>query len=488
MRKALFWILVAFLAVLPAAAQDANVKITWPPSVYAVKGAVQVQGTVNPPDLQTYYLEVAAYGVDQPNWTPVSLPSNKPVTNGVIGQWTTNLVPDGVYQLRLHVLLKSGQSEFDVVGPIRIANALQAPAGGTVTAAQSAPTQAPQATLAATAAPTQVAAEPTLVPRPNPVNQLPVPVGGQVTYFKDPTIADMKTAGMTWVKWQISFDENDTNLINVARDRINWSHAAGFNVLLSITGQPGQLADKGADYYPIYAQYVGQVAALHPDAIEVWNEMNLDREWPSGSISARSYVAMLQQAYQAIKAADPQVMVITGAPAPTGFYGGCSGAGCDDDAFYANMATDGAAQYADCIGVHYNEGILPPKQTGGDPRDNYPTRYFTLMMNRAANPFRGSDIPLCFTELGYLTPEGYGPLPAGFAWAGNTTIAEQAQWLHDAVQIASTYQQKKVAMIIVFNVDFDRYDQDDPQAGYAIIRKDSTCPACQSLATLMGQG
>src|SRR5262249_20056845 len=149
-------------------------------------------------------------------------------------------------QLHLHVLLKSGQSVFDVVGPIRIANNLQAPAGGTT--AQVVPTQAPQATIAATTAePTQVAAEPTIVPRPNPVNQLPVPVGGQVTYFKDQGIADMKTAGMTWVKWQISFDMNDTNMVNIARDRINWSHAAGFNVLLSITGQQSQLADKGAD-------------------------------------------------------------------------------------------------------------------------------------------------------------------------------------------------------------------------------------------------
>jgi hypothetical protein len=293
---------------------------------------------------------------------------------------------------------------------------------------------------------------------------------------------------MTWVKWQISFSLSDPNLINVARDRINWSHTAGFNVLLSITGQVGELADQGDAYYPQYAAFLGQVATLQPDAIEVWNEMNLDREWPSGRISARSYVEMLKQAYEAIKAADSQVMVIIGAPSPTGFFGGCSSVGCDDDAYYANLATDGAAQYADCIGIHYNEGILPPQQTGGDPRDTYPTRYFKLMANRAANAFRGTSLPLCFTELGYLTPEGYGPLPGNFAWASGTSVAEQALWLHDAIELAAQYTLKPIALIIIFNVDFDRYDQEDPQAGYAIIRADGSCPACDSIGSLRGEG
>ena len=35
------------------------------------------------------------------------------------------------------------------------------------------------------------------------------------------------------------------------------------------------------------------------------------------------------------------------------------------------MASAGAGQYADCIGVHYNEGIVSPRQSSGDPRDSY---------------------------------------------------------------------------------------------------------------------
>lgn len=478
MRRIITALIFTLVAVIPVLGQDAGVSIAWPPPVYVLKGAVDVRGTVNPADLQAYFLEVGVYGVAEPTWTPVSLPTTTPVIDGVIAQWLTTLVPDGVYQLRLHVLLRSGQAIFAEVGPLRVANSLQTPSGETIPEVQQPAAQ-----------PTSVIAiEPTLVPRPNPVNELPVPLGGQVSYFNDKGIAAMNQAGMTWVKWQVPFVLDDTSLVNVARDRVNWSHEAGFKVLLSITGEVSELAAQGEAYYPHYAAFLGQVAGMGVDAIEVWNEMNIDREWPAGQISARSYVEMLKQAYEAIKAVDSSIMVITGAPAPTGFFGGCSGNGCDDDGYYINMANAGAAQYADCIGIHYNEGILPPEQQGGDPRDNYPTRYFKLMANRAANPFRGTDIPLCFTELGYLSPEGYGPLPGNFAWASGTSVAEQAEWLRDAVQLASEYTLKPIAMIVVFNVDFDRYDQEDPQAGYAIIRADGSCPACEALGSLKGQG
>jgi hypothetical protein len=181
-------------------------------------------------------------------------------------------------------------------------------------------------------------------------------------------------------------------------------------------------------------------------------------------------------------------MVITGAPAPTGAEGAF---GPDrvwnDDRYYLGMANAGAANFADCLGVHYNEGIIPPGQQGGDPRQpDYPTRYFPLMIQRAAFPFRQFDIPLCFSELGYLSPQGYGPLPQGFAWAANVTVQQQANWLRDAIRIAAQTPTAEVALIIVWNIDFDVYTQDDPQGGYAIIRPDGTCPACDTIASLRG--
>lgn len=464
------------LAAGSAAAQDSAVRIDWPPPVYHLTGVVEITGTVNPAGLRGYFLEAAALepGDGEPFWMPVSLMSSAPVVNGVIAAWDTTLLGDGLYSLRLRAQTTAGADLTYAVTPLRIANALGAPAGAPAPITAAAP---------ATATP---APPPTPVPRPSPVNTLPIPVGGHVVTFNPETIAAMQTAGMTWMKWQIPFTVGGDMLEQVALDRINFAHANGMRAFISVKGDKNELAGLGAEaYFPLFSEALAKIAALGPEAIQVWNEQNIDREWPTGEIDPRAYVEMLRQAHTAIKAVDPSVMVVTGAPAPTGAEGafGLSRV-WNDDRFYQGMANAGAAQYADCIGVHYNEGIIPPQQQGGDPRDDYPTRYLPLMIQRAAFPFRDSGVPLCFSELGYLSPEGYGPLPANFAWAGGTSVEEQARWLSDAVLVAAQFSSVQVALIIVWNVDFETYTEDDPQGGYAIIRPDGTCPACDALAAL----
>ena len=110
---------------------------------------------------------------------------------------------------------------------------------------------------------------------------------------------------------------------------------------------------------------------------------------------------------------------------------------------------------------------MPPSATSGDPRGNsgHYSRYYTSMVNLYASVFPNK--PLCFTELGYLSPEGFSGLPANFAWAANTSVAEHAQWLAEAASLSAS--SGRVRMLIVFNVDFTQYG-DDPQAGYAIFR------------------
>ena len=100
------------------------------------------------------------------------------------------------------------------------------------------------------------------------------------------------------------------------------------------------------------------------------------------------------------------------------------------------------------------------------------------MVNTYWGIIRGAK-PLCFTELGYLTPAGYPPLPPAFAWGAATTVAQQAEWLTKAAVLSS--RSYHVRLIIVWNVDFTNYG-DDPAAGYAIIRPGGGCPACDTLA------
>lgn len=309
-------------------------------------------------------------------------------------------------------------------------------------------------------------------------------LGGQALEMNLNTLGLMNRAGMKWVKQQVSYSQGDdpskvSGIINVA-------HSNGFKILLSVLGKPADLGSSFDSYIGNFATFLGGAAALGADAIEVWNEPNIDREWPAGQINGGSYTRMLAAAFNAIKSRNANTIVISGAPSPTGFFGaaGCTSAGCNDDTFMAQMAQAGAAQYMDCVGLHYNEGIVPPSQTSGDPRGSYPTYFFGSMLARGYNPFGGK--PVCFTELGYLSPDGYSqPLPSNFAWGQNTSVQEQAAWLAEAASLSA--QSGRVKMMIVFNVDFPYYTATDPQGGYAIFRPDKSCPACDSLGAVMKQ-
>ncbi len=448
-------------------AQAGELVLRWDSSLNTVRDTVYLSGSANVPDQQWFFVEAAPFdqAAAEAVWTPVVSYQFAPVIDGSLGDWNTSVFTDGFYQVRLHAVDGAQESHYYTLGPILVnndgalVNEERVEVIGRARAADG------------------------MLPSPAVENRLPLPVGGHLSVLDEDAQEAMRRAGMTWVKWQIPFHPGGG--LHVARDRINRAHDAGFLALLSVTGEKHDLATGGIDYLDEYAAFLGEVAALGADAIEVWNEMNLDREWPHGQISPSRYSPMLQKAYKAIKAANPDTTVITGALAPTGAEGAFGlDAVWNDDRYYLGMANQGVHNYADCIGVHYNEGILPPTSQGGDPRSEYPTRYFLPMLERVAFPFRNVDIPMCITEMGYLSPEGYGPLPPGFEWGAYTSVEEQAQWLSQAILMASNYQRMPVALIIIWNIDFQEYGA-DPQAGFAIIRPDGGCPACDSIASLM---
>ncbi len=298
-------------------------------------------------------------------------------------------------------------------------------------------------------------------------------LGGQALNLNSSSQAIMNSAKMKWVKRQIAAGDGG------GVGQISAAHGLGLKILFSVVGDKNAVTTSA--YQDSYASYVASLAQAGADAIEVWNEENLDREWPTGQISPALYAQLLAKSYNAIKSAHPATMVISGAPSPTGAEGAF---GLDrvwnDDRYYAGMAAAGVARFADCIGVHYNEGIVSPTQSSGDPRGNYPTRYYSTMLNRALASFPGK--MACFTELGYLSPEGYGPLPNGFGWAANVTVANQAQWLGQAARLAAS--SGRVRLMIIFNVDFTEYGA-DPQAGFAMVRPGGGCPACASVAAAL---
>lgn len=320
-----------------------------------------------------------------------------------------------------------------------------------------------------------------VLPKPQPFSgDDEFEVGGQTHTLANP--GRMRDTGMGWVKFQYKWAEGD-DPAGVA-GKIKLGHDRGFKVLLSVTGANIYPAANGINFSALveYLRGVASLGANSPDAIEVWNEQNIDFEWPAGQISPSSYVNnMLAPAYRAIKSANPNIGVISGALAPTGFDNGYNA--WADDRYIRGMASAGAADYMDCVGIHHNAGATSPTVSSGHPGGTHYSWYYKPMVDLYYDAFGGAR-RLCFTELGYLSGDGFPGLPPNFSWASGTSVSEHAQWLAEATSLS--IQNGKVRLLIVYNVDFTFYNPaGDPQAGYAMIRPDGSCPACDTLSTVI---
>lgn len=294
-------------------------------------------------------------------------------------------------------------------------------------------------------------------------------------------LGQMKDVGMNWVKYQVVMSGGAPDLSGI----ISAVHGAGLKILIGAVGERSRAADTG--YHSEFAGYLANIASQGADAIEVWNEPNLDREYGgsgTGQVNPENYANMLRVAYGAIKAANGGTLVISGAPAPTGYKGGgCDSEICDDQPFLQRLAAAGAAQWMDCIGAHHNGSPNAPDTRSGGPTGDHASWYFWGTLDVSYNAFGGSR-PLCWTELGYVTGEGIGALPSGFSWGSNITLDNQAQWLARAAELSR--DSGKVRLMIIWNADFRQFDS-DPQAGYSIFRPNGECRACSTLRTVLGR-
>ncbi|MCD6286139.1 MAG: hypothetical protein J7M39_09540 [Anaerolineae bacterium] len=301
-------------------------------------------------------------------------------------------------------------------------------------------------------------------------------LGGHIRDLGLPYKDKMKYAGMTWIKTQIFYGQDAAGMVAVA-------HNNGFKIQLSAIGGAGMVTEAGYD--DKFAAWVGQLAAAGADAIEVWNEPNIDREWQVGLISPASYTSLLCKSYSAIKSANGGTAVISAAPAPTGWFGGCGPNGCDDQPWMEGLYNAGAANCMDYIGAHHNAGATSPSATIGhpaNPGDTHHSWFFLPQTQLYYNIFRGTR-QIFYTEMGYASQDGVPTFSDQFAWARGTDNSEQAAWLAEAVQLSISTGM--VRTIIVWNIDFARYGY-DPQDGYAIIRPGGGCPACETLHNVLG--
>ncbi|MBN1202708.1 MAG: cellulase family glycosylhydrolase [Anaerolineae bacterium] len=100
-----------------------------------------------------------------------------------------------------------------------------------------------------------------------------------------------------------------------------------------------------------FADYAAAVAARYRDRIrhyQVWNEPNLYPEWGDQTVNAEAYTDLLCRTYDALKAVDPAIVVITGALGPTVDL---SGTNAYDLLYLQRMYQAGAGDCFDVLSV-----------------------------------------------------------------------------------------------------------------------------------------
>ncbi len=105
-------------------------------------------------------------------------------------------------------------------------------------------------------------------------------------------------------------------------------------------------ADYGEFVHAFVAHFRGRVSH-----IIIWNEPNLSFEWGYRQPDPAEYTEMLRVAYTRAKEANPEVMVLAGALAPTLAAEG-SEWGLDDLIYLRGMYDAGASAYFDALAIH----------------------------------------------------------------------------------------------------------------------------------------
>lgn len=303
--------------------------------------------------------------------------------------------------------------------------------------------------------------------------------------------------GLDWVKMQVEWPlvqpDPETYQWFFYDGPINDANEMGLNVMLSVVGSPEWTRAAGGtngppDDYAVYANFLTALLNQYPDkvhAIEVWNEQNIDREWStSGGLSPANYVQFLSQANEAIKSVDPNVIVISGALAPTGVHDGVTS--YDDFQYLDEALAAGMLNSADCVGVHHNGYNIGPdvafEEASAQPEaataifrgpfDNpHHSWSFKTTVDTYGDKVQAIDPnkKLCVTEFGWASSEGYDAYPTGFEFAQDNTLDEQAQYIEQAFQ--QMRESGDVWLAFLFNYDFGNKGggpTDDP-VPYSII-------------------
>ena len=146
---------------------------------------------------------------------------------------------------------------------------------------------------------------------------------------------------------------------------VNLAASYNLELLVRLSSPPDWTrADKSArgafappDNLADYADYAAAVATRYQGRIrfyQIWNEPNIYDEWGNQPVDPEAYTRLLCAAYQRLKQVDPNIVVVSGALAPTAELGApleSGGNNLNDTIFLQRMYAAGAARCFDVLSV-----------------------------------------------------------------------------------------------------------------------------------------
>ena len=323
---------------------------------------------------------------------------------------------------------------------------------------------------------------------------------------KAANIAHIQALGFHWVKLQMPWKEVEPEPGNYQwgmwDDVIGAYAGAGIKVLLSIPKAPrwarppnSDMSVEGPPADPnTFANFLSQVASRYNgkvQAIEVWNEQNLWYEGGGAPMPPDQYVAMLRAAYQAIKAVNPGMIVVSGAPTPAGDV---AGKAIDDINYLNAMYAAGLKDVSDAIGAHpsgYNCPADADWQTVQDPsatsfRGPFDNRHHSWCFRGTMEGYRNVMLAngdgaktIWPTEFGWAVSGNPHP---GYEYARDNTPEEQAQWIVQAYQMAKSWGW--VGTMFLWNLDYGVTAAGTELAAFSLLTPAGPVPAYAALANM----
>jgi hypothetical protein len=244
-----------------------------------------------------------------------------------------------------------------------------------------------------------------------------------------------------------------------------WAQADGGAVPLA-NGPPADLADFGRFCGDIAARYRGRIAAY-----QVWNEPNLSREWNDQPPDPAAYVRLLKVCYEAVKAADPQAIVISAPLAPTGTD---LPVAMPHERFLEQMYAAGAQPYFDMLGANAPGYLVPPHTDPAEVAANEAlgghrwTSFRHVEDIRALMARHGDEAKqIAVMEMGWTTD----PIHPDYAWFA-VTEEQQAQYLVEAYQWAREHWQPWAGFLTTIYIADPQWTADTEQYWWAITYPD----------------